>query len=139
MKIKFEGARAVRPHPWLDRASQLGSIFGLLLFSSAIFAASFAQVTTWLAIAALAIAIVALFAWTSSLRPKLMAPLFAAREGLFQGERLVVPRRTVRGAYGAVGKRGPMLILLTTSGSVFVHVADMDTARRLEEALGSTR
>ncbi len=65
-----------------------------------------------------------------------------AREGLYEGERLIVARDTVRGALAVrralaapPPELGPALVLLARSGAVLVHVDRMETAYRLEQAL----
>ncbi len=137
MKITFEGARAYRANRALTRLSLWVAVAGTILAVASFELPGLVEFGAVLMLAGWA----SFAALSNGLLPvKSREPLAAAREGLYEGERLIVLRERVRGglpvqrALPAV-EGGPALVLLEGSGPVLVHVDTLETARRLQEVL----
>jgi len=135
VKSTFEGATAVRPNPLITAVSSVVTVLGLLTCLAAIELGPELLVGGLLLLGLGWVALVAGRS-TPALGLRSREPIAAAREGLYEGERLIVPREQVRAAL--VGRHyalGDVLLLLRDSDAVFVHVDESQTARRLQRAL----
>lgn len=134
MKV-FDGATVVRPSPRIKALSGALAIVGLVMAVAAIELGP----ALWVLAVVTAVAGMVGFALvrsTNVLALRSGEPVAVGREGIFEGEQLIVKRGTVRAALpGYHHVLGPVLLLLRRSDTVFVQVDKLETAREMQQAL----
>ncbi len=135
MKTTFEGARAYRPNPRIRALSWGSVVVGLLIGVAAIELGPEILVASVLLVG-LGLAGFVVGRSTEMLALRSSEPIAAAREGLYEGERLIVGRDQVRAALtGRHHSYGPVLALLRGSDVVLVETDELRTAEDLLCAL----
>lgn len=137
MKITFEGAKAYRQAPWRRRLARVGAVAAavLMLATIAIGAGPHLELSAFAIAGLLFVGGELIQRGGASMRQN-PGTLAAGREGLYAGERLLVPRARVRGALPTRHRdMGDVLLLLTDSGPLLIDVDRADTTRRLAGAL----